>query len=109
VSPGRVLGSVLGVRLAARPSLPVAGLGSLTSLFPRDFGKQFVDRLCVVDPHEAAEGTPPFPPNGVLRGIGQPECATDADPHVALRLWIHSSSDVAPDVRVGQVEDQSHE
>jgi len=75
----------------------------VTSLFPRDFGQQFVNRLGVVQPHEAAEGPTPLPPIGLHRGICKPECAGDADPHVPFRLWIHSSSQVAPDIRIGEM------
>ncbi len=83
--------------------------GSVTSLFSRDFGEQFVDRLRIVDSNEATEGTPALPPDRMLRGIRQPECATNADPHVPLRLRALSSSHVAPDVLVGQVGEQLHE
>ena len=83
--------------------------GSVTSLFPRDFGEQFVDRLGVVQPHEAAEGPAPFPPIGLHRGIRKPKCAADADPHVPFRLRIDSSSHVTPDIRVGEMGQQLHE
>ncbi len=82
--------------------------GSVPSLFPRYFGDQFINSLRIVEAHEAAEKTPPLPPNGVLGGIREPECTTDAEPHVPLPLRIHGSSQVAPDVRVGQMSNQLH-
>jgi hypothetical protein len=78
-------------------------------LFPGDFGEQLVDRPRVVDPHEAAEGSSPLPPNGALRGFREPQCATDANPHVPFGLRSHSSSYVAADVSVGQVPEELHE
>lgn len=97
-----------GLGPIADPSRDVTS-GSVPSLFRPYFGDQFIDGLCGVEPHEAAEKTPPLPPNGVLGGIRQSECTTDADPHVPLPLWIHRSSHVAPDVRVRQMSNQVHE
>jgi hypothetical protein len=83
--------------------------GSVTPLFPRDFGEQFVDHLRAVDSDETAERSTPLPPNGLHRCNPQPECATDADPDVPLRFWIEISSEVAPNVSVAQVREQLHE
>ena len=80
-------------------ALRVAGYGYPTSFFLR------LD----LDSNEATEGTPALPPDRMLRGIRQPECATNADPHVPLGLRLLSSSHVAPDVRISQVVEQLHE
>ena len=91
---------------AFKDGRPVDGfVGAL----PESQVKQFVDRLGVVQPHEAAEGPAPFPPIGLHRGIRKPKCAADADPHVSFRLRIHTSSHVAPDIRVGEMGQQLHE
>ena len=88
---------------------PDAISGSVTPLLSLDFGKQLVDRLRVVDPDEAAEEAPSLPPHGPYGHIRKLLCTVRVESHVPVRLRVRHSSDVARDVRVGQVGEQLHD